>query len=279
MDTSAGHPHERSTASANELRQPGGRQSSPPYATRSEATQRGPRLPTSPSTRSAASRSAATATASSTAPRSAASSTRPRSSSTTRATTTGRGSRTRWRRRRSRARSRESLRLNEDLAEAVALAHDLGHTPLRPRRRARPERAHGAARRVRAQRAEPAHRRRARGALSELPRPEPDVGGARGHRQALAAVRPAAGCQSSSPAQAPCLEAQIVDLADEIAYNSHDIDDGFKSEMLTRHDLARDALDQARATGCGATARRTPAQRIQRYQDGPPHHRSAGRPT
>ena len=38
-----------------------------------------------------------------------------------------------------------ALRLNEDLAEAVALAHDLGHTPVRPRRRARAQRADGAA--------------------------------------------------------------------------------------------------------------------------------------
>ena len=30
----------------------------------------------------------------------------------------------------------------------------------------------------------------------------------------------------------PCLEAQIVDIADEIAYNNHDIDDGLSSEMI-----------------------------------------------
>src|SRR3990172_7494466 len=34
------------------------------------------------------------------------------------------------------------------------------------------------------------------------------------------------------PKKAPCLEAQIVDMADEIAYNNHDIDDGLSSEML-----------------------------------------------
>jgi dGTPase len=31
---------------------------------------------------------------------------------------------------------------------------------------------------------------------------------------------------------APCLEAQLVDFADEIAYNAHDIDDGLESGML-----------------------------------------------
>jgi dGTPase len=37
--------------------------------------------------------------------------------------------------------------------------------------------------------------------------------------------------------RAPCLEAQLVDFADEIAYNSHDIDDGLKSGMLALGDL------------------------------------------
>ncbi len=37
---------------------------------------------------------------------------------------------------------------------------------------------------------------------------------------------------------APCLEAQIVDFADEIAYNAHDVDDGLKSGMLDPDDLA-----------------------------------------
>ena len=37
---------------------------------------------------------------------------------------------------------------------------------------------------------------------------------------------------------APCLEAQIVDFTDEIAYNAHDIDDGLKSGMLDPEELA-----------------------------------------
>jgi dGTPase len=37
--------------------------------------------------------------------------------------------------------------------------------------------------------------------------------------------------------KAPCLEAQIVDFADEIAYNAHDVDDGLKSGMLNVEDL------------------------------------------
>ena len=52
-----------------------------------------------------------------------------------------------------------ALGLNEELAEAVALAHDLGHTPFGHAGETRAERADGAARRLRSQRAEPAHRR------------------------------------------------------------------------------------------------------------------------
>jgi dGTPase len=39
-------------------------------------------------------------------------------------------------------------------------------------------------------------------------------------------------------AQRPTLEAQIIDLADEIAYNNHDIDDGLKAGYITLKDLA-----------------------------------------
>ena len=60
-------------------------------------------------------------------------------------------------------------------------------------------------------------------------------------------VKHSVGIRSSAraafaPGVQPVLEAQIVDFADEIAYNSHDIDDGLKSEMLEERDLAAVAL-------------------------------------
>ncbi len=128
-----------------------------------------------------------------------------------------------------------ALRLNEDLAEAVALAHDLGHTPF----------AHAGER-----------------VLDELMR---DEGGFDHNRQTLRVVDllefryPAFvglnlcyetregllkhGCDWPHPVPVPelenqrYLEAQIADLADEIAYSNHDLDDGLSSGILQREEL------------------------------------------
>src|SRR5207248_820939 len=62
-------------------------------------------------------------------------------------------------------------------------------SPLRPRGRADARPAHGAAWRLRAQRAEPPYRGPAGGAVSDVSRPEPLLGSARGDRQALHVLR------------------------------------------------------------------------------------------
>ena len=38
--------------------------------------------------------------------------------------------------------------------------------------------------------------------------------------------------------QQPSLEAQITNLADEIAYNNHDVDDGLRSGLITLEQLS-----------------------------------------
>jgi dGTPase len=130
----------------------------------------------------------------------------------------------------SRAVSR-ALRLNEDLAESIALAHDLGHTPF------------------------------GHVGEKELNRLLKDHGGFEHNRQSLRVVEVLEKRYSSfpglnltwetregiikhsSPYDRPetsdflpgehaSLEAQIIDLADEIAYNNHDLDDGITSGLL-----------------------------------------------
>jgi len=44
------------------------------------------------------------------------------------------------------------------------------------------------------------------------------------------------------PNENPTMEAQVMDVADEIAYNNHDLDDGIKSDMLSLSSLERNNL-------------------------------------
>src|SRR6187401_666204 len=129
-----------------------------------------------------------------------------------------------------------ALRLNETLAEAICLAHDLGHTPF----------GHAG-----------------QDALNDCMKP---YGGFEHNLQSLRVVdvleqRYAAfdglnltfetregilkHCSLRNARQLgevgerfikkrrPSLEAQIANLADEIAYNNHDVDDGLRSGLLT----------------------------------------------
>ncbi len=127
-----------------------------------------------------------------------------------------------------------SLRLNEDLAEAAILAHDLGHPPfghegeyalhemLEPLGFAFDHNAHGE--RI----------------VTLLEKQYPDFPGLNLTRETLAAIRkhhvPWEDPKATLPHQAS-IEAQIVNLADEIAYYSHDIDDGLRAHLLRIEDL------------------------------------------
>jgi len=130
-----------------------------------------------------------------------------------------------------------ALRLNEDLAEAVVLAHDLGHTPF----------GH-AGERVLNTLMEPyggfEHNAQSLRIVELLEERYPDFPGLNLTWEVLEGIvkhsseydRPQV--KRFDPEVAPCLEAQIVDFTDEIAYNCHDIDDGLQSGMLQA-----DALD------------------------------------
>src|SRR5260221_10012864 len=123
-----------------------------------------------------------------------------------------------------------ALRLNEDLAEAIALAHDLGHPPFGhkgERALDRLMRKHGGFE----------HNRQSLRVVEELEQKYPLFQGLNLSwevREGLAKHytpydRPEqkAGFERGSPS----LEAQVANLADEIAYYSHDLDDGLDSGL------------------------------------------------
>jgi dGTPase len=129
-----------------------------------------------------------------------------------------------------------ALRLNEDLAEAVALSHDLGHTPF----------GHAGERILNELMADYGgfeHNRQSLRIVDVLEERYPNFAGLNLSWEVREGIvkhsfpYDRALAEQFEPAEAPCLEAQIVDCADEVAYNSHDIDDGLKSGLLTPEQL------------------------------------------
>jgi dGTPase len=149
-----------------------------------------------------------------------------------------------------------SLRLNEDLVEAIALAHDLGHTPfghagqdalndcMKP---------YGGFE----------HNLQSLRVVNQLEERYPEFNGlnlcfetregilkhcSRLNALALEADESRYGQTGDSVGQRfltrtqPSLEAQLCNLADEIAYNAHDIDDGVRSGLITMEQLSEVSL-------------------------------------
>jgi len=135
-----------------------------------------------------------------------------------------------------------NLRLNEDLAEAIALVHDLGHTPF----------GHAG-----------------EDALNELFK---EQGGFNHNRQSLRVVDKLERRYFEHPGlnltyevregivkhetkvkielpefnndERPTLEAALVDIADEIAYNAHDLDDGLSSGLISFDEVMSMGVNQ-----------------------------------
>ncbi|MAG30817.1 MAG: deoxyguanosinetriphosphate triphosphohydrolase [Deltaproteobacteria bacterium] len=133
-----------------------------------------------------------------------------------------------------------ALRLNEDLAEAITLAHDLGHTPF----------GHAGEAVLADLMADDGgfdHNRQSLRIVDLLEDRYPDFSGL----NLCAETREGMlkhGCQWSHPVALPeqnpqrSLEAQVADHADEIAYLHHDLDDGLRSGVLTIGMLSAMAL-------------------------------------
>jgi len=133
-----------------------------------------------------------------------------------------------------------SLGLNEDLVEAIALAHDLGHTPF----------GHAGQDALNACMAEHGgfeHNLQSLRVVDELEERYPAYDGlnltfetregvlkhcSRRHAELIEAREPGGVGRRFLDNTQPSLEAQLCNLADEIAYNAHDIDDGVRSGLI-----------------------------------------------
>lgn len=142
------------------------------------------------------------------------------------------------------------LGLNEDLVEAIALAHDLGHTPFgHAGQDALNEcmAAHGGFE----------HNLQSLRVVDALEERYPDFDGlnlcfetregilkhcSRANAELLEAAEPGGVGRRFLDRTQPSLEAQLCNLADEIAYNAHDIDDGVRSGLITLEQVAEVGL-------------------------------------
>jgi dGTPase len=129
-----------------------------------------------------------------------------------------------------------ALRLNEDLAEAVALAHDLGHPPF----------GHGgeaALDELMADHGRFEHNRQSLRVVDYLEHPYPAFRGLNlTHvvRECLARHTSRYDtpiCEEFAQRSLPPMEGQLVDLADEIAYTSADLEDSLAAGWITPEQL------------------------------------------
>ncbi len=138
-----------------------------------------------------------------------------------------------------------NLKLNEDLIEAIALAHDLGHPPF----------GHAGEEALNQIMIEAGfkgfnHNKRSFEIVTRFEKRYPDFDGLNLSREVLVGI-----LKHHTPFDVPeaesklfeegmTLEAQVVDIADSLAYLNHDIDDGLTSGCLTEEDLMGSELWQ-----------------------------------
>jgi dGTPase len=151
-----------------------------------------------------------------------------------------------------------NLRLNEDLIEAIALAHDLGHPPFG---HAGEEALNSIVHEVKIQFN---HNFRSYEIVAKLEKKYPDFDGLNLTREVLVGIlkhqtvfdMPGADIPKQYRDEGPTLEAQIVDIADSLAYLNHDVDDGLTSGCISEEDLMDSTLWQkavGKVTGQGRT--------------------------
>jgi len=132
-----------------------------------------------------------------------------------------------------------ALCLNEDLAETIALAHDLGHSPFGHKGEVvlnRLMRGQGGFE----------HNRQSLRIVEELEQKYPGFRGLNLSwevREGLLKHQTTydqPGQRKEFSAKSPSLEAQIANLADELIYGSHDLDDGLDAGLLSEKKLIQE---------------------------------------
>ncbi|MDO9313460.1 MAG: deoxyguanosinetriphosphate triphosphohydrolase [Burkholderiaceae bacterium] len=141
------------------------------------------------------------------------------------------------------------LGLHEDLVEAIALAHDVGHTPFG---HAGQDALNDCLHRIQPGREGFEHNFQSLRVIDLLEARYPQFDGlnltfearegvlkhcSQANARRLEAVDPGGVGHRFLTRTQPSLEAQLCNLADEIAYNAHDIDDGVRSGLLSIEQL------------------------------------------
>ena len=129
----------------------------------------------------------------------------------------------------------KALRLNESLAEAICLAHDLGHTPFG-------HAGEEALNKLMAEFGGFEHNRQALRIVDLLEHPYPDFAGLNlmyETRLGLAKHRTTYDISLDKTFSEPncSLEGQVADIADRIAYNCHDLEDGMRAGLINTEQL------------------------------------------
>ena len=134
----------------------------------------------------------------------------------------------------------KSLQLNEDLTEAVALSHDLGHPPFG-------HTGQNVLNRLMKEHGGFEHNRQSLRIVKLLEKRYPDFDGLNLTWEVMEGISKHSQdsdnpITSEDTIRFPSLEAQVADFADGIAYNAHDLDDGITSELLDLSQLRQVAL-------------------------------------
>jgi len=125
-----------------------------------------------------------------------------------------------------------ALRLNEDLVEALALFHDIGHPPFG-------HAGEDALNECLQGEGGFSHNRHALTIAEELEHPYPNFSGLNLTHEVLESQ--STRIHKGEPT-APLLEAQVVEAADSMTYDAHDCDDAIKLKLVTLDELAQTGL-------------------------------------